>query len=80
MTTKKPNFIIKFDGKESTYEERKNAFIDLCRILLKLAAENHLSKCKTQKERDEILQNLTDFSAKLLCNIDKSYDEAYKKE
>ena len=80
MVNKKPNFIIKFDGKKTTDEERKNAFMDLCRIFFKLAAEDSVSKHQTKTERKMTQQNLSDFSSKLLCDIDKSYDETYKKE
>jgi hypothetical protein len=79
MAKKERNFIIKFDGKEASDEERKNAFLDLCRIFMKLAAEDYISKYETKKERKRVEQNLHDFSSKLLRGIDKSYDKTYKK-
>lgn len=41
MTTKKPNFIVKFDNSNPTEEERAKAICDLILCLMKLSA-----KCK----------------------------------
>ena len=50
MTTKKPNFIVKFDNSNPTEEERAKAIFDLILCLMKLSAKQGAKKFKTKKE------------------------------
>ena len=70
MTTKKPNFIIKFDGQEYSKEEQNfliNRFV-LC--LMKLSAKQESQKFKTKREQKGYEQNFTDFGLKALQDMD----------
>ena len=54
MTTKKPNFIVKFDNSNPTEEERAKAIFDLILCLMKLSAKQEARKFKTKKEQHAI--------------------------
>lgn len=73
MTTKKPNFIIKFDNSNPTEEERAKAIFDLILCLMKLSAKQEAKKFKTKKEQKEYEQNFSDFVSKALYN--NSFDD-----
>ena len=67
MTTKKPNFIVKFDNSNPTEEERAKAICDLILCLMKLSTKQEAKKFKTKKEQKEYEQNFSDFASKALC-------------
>lgn len=54
MTTKKPNFIVKFDNSNPTEEERTKAIFDLILCLMKLSAKQEAKKFKTKKRAKRI--------------------------
>jgi len=59
MTNKKPNFIIKFDGKETSCEERSQGILDLARVLQRLELEGiQNSKDILEEEKAEILSGI----------------------
>ena len=68
MTTKKLNFIVKFDNSNPTEEERAKAICDLILCLMKLSAKQEAKKFKTKKEQKEYEQNFSDFVSKSLYN------------
>ena len=57
MTTKKPNFIIKFDNSNPTQAEKDQAFLGLFNCLAKIAIRIESVKEGTIKEQKEIEQN-----------------------
>ena len=71
MTTKKPNFIVKFDNSNPTEEERAKAICDLILCLMKLSAKQEAKKFKTKKEQQIYTKNFIDFSSKALQDIGK---------
>lgn len=73
MTTKKPNFIVKFDNSNPTEEERAKAIFDLILCLMKLSAKQEAKKFKTKKEQKEYEQNFSNFASKALYN--NSFDD-----
>lgn len=77
MTTKKPNFIVKFDNSNPAEEERAKAICDLTLCLIKLSAKQEAKKFKTKKEQKTYEQNFSDFASKSLC--DNSLDDKNNK-
>ncbi len=73
MTTKKPNFIVKFDNSNPTEEERAKAICDLILCLMKLSAKQEAKKFKTKNEQKEYEQNFSNFASKALC--DNNFDD-----
>ena len=71
MTTKKPNFIVKFDNSNPTEEERAKAICDLILCLMKLSAKQEAKKFKTKKGQQIYTKNFIDFSSKALQDIGK---------
>lgn len=58
MTNKKRNFIMKFDCKETTYEESKRGILDLIRLLQRSKVES-MQDCKDIPEDElELLKGL----------------------
>ena len=46
MTTKKPNFIYKFEKSNSTQEEKERIIFEFIKTLYKLSIKNDISKIK----------------------------------
>lgn len=68
MTTKKPNFIAKFDNSNPTEKERTKTIFDLILCLMKLSVKQEAKKFKTKKEQKEYEQNFSNFASKALYN------------
>lgn len=71
MTTKKPNFIIKFDNSNPTQAEKDQAFLCLFNCLAKIAIRIESEKEGTIKEQKEIEQNLMKFHSETLLRVQK---------
>ena len=71
MTTKKPNFIIKFDNSNPTQAEKEQAFLGLFNCLAKIAIRIESEKEGTIKEQKEIEQNLMKFHSETLLRVQK---------
>lgn len=52
MTTKKPNFIYKFEKSNSTQEEKERIIFEFIKTLYKLSIKNDISKIKNANERN----------------------------
>lgn len=52
MTTKKPNFIYKFEKSNSTQEEKERIIFEFIKTLYKLPIKNDISKIKNANERN----------------------------
>ncbi len=52
MTTKKPNFIYKFEKSNSTQEENERIIFEFIKTLYKLSVKNDIFKIKNTKERN----------------------------
>ena len=52
MTTKKPNFIYKFEKSNSTQEENERIIFEFIKTLYKLSIKNDISKIKNANERN----------------------------
>ncbi len=70
MTTKKPNFIIKFDGQEYSKEEQNFLITRFVLCLMKLSAKQESQKFKTKREQKDYEQNFTDFGLNALQDMD----------
>ena len=57
MTTKKPNFIVKFDNSNPTEEERAKAICDLILCLMKLSVRQEAKKLKRKKSKKNMNKN-----------------------
>ncbi len=75
MTTKKPNFIIQFDGKKYSKREQEILITRFVISLMKLSAKQESQKFKTKKEQKEYEQNFTDFGLKALQHLNNSQNE-----
>lgn len=53
MTTKKPNFIYKFEKSNSTQEEKERIIFEFIKTLYKLSIKNDISKIKNANERNQ---------------------------
>ena len=71
MTTKKPNFIVQFDGKEYSKEEQSFLIGRFIMCLMRMSAEQDSEKFKTKKEQQIYTKNFIDFSSKALRDIGK---------
>lgn len=71
MTTKKPNFIVKFDGKEYSEEEQSFLIGRFIMCLMRMSAKQDSEKFKTKKEQQIYTKNFIGFSSKALQDIGK---------
>lgn len=69
MTTKKPKFVVGFDGKKYSKEEQAFLIYRFCMCLSKLSAKQNSKKLKTKQEQQEYEENFTNFASKAFRNI-----------
>ena len=58
MTTKKPNFIYKFEKSNSTQEEKERIIFEFIKTLYKLSIKNDISKIKIVINKNIIVKIL----------------------
>lgn len=69
MTTKKPKFVIEYDGEKYSKEEQAFLIYRFCMCLSKLSAKQYSKKLKTKQEQQEYEEKFTNFASKAFRNI-----------
>lgn len=73
MTTKKPNFIYKFEKSNSTQEEKERIIFEFIKTLYKLSIKNDISKIKNANERNRKMLLFNELSNENIYKITEFY-------
>lgn len=73
MTTKKPNFIYKFEKSNSTQEEKERIIFEFIKTLYKLSIKNDISKIKNANERNRKILLFNELSNENIYKITEFY-------